>query len=113
MSREAKWLWLVAGLLLLGALPAAAQGQGPKKYAVTTDRAFVVTKEVLVRQGFEVVRIENRGGDRIVWYRRGNMGQGKGKGPLQKLIIRRVENRIVFVDVPDLLLVDIDVRLRL
>jgi len=106
-------LSLVSALLWAGSLPLAAQGKGPKKYAVTTDRAFVVTKDVLVRQGYEVIRIETVGPDRVVYYRRGNMGKGKGKGPPMKLIIRRVENRVVFVDVPDVVLVDIDVRLRL
>src|SRR3989449_10402744 len=63
------------------ALPAAAQGKGPKKYAVTTDRALVVTKDVLVAQGYEVVRVENSGRDYVVWYRRGNRGRGKNQGP--------------------------------
>lgn len=111
MLKRTSLMLLVVGLLAGLAAPAAAQGK--KEYRVTTDRAFAVTKDVLVRQGFEVVRIENRGGDRIVWYRRGNMGQGQGKGPLQKLVIRRIENRIVFVDAPDVILVDIDVKLRL
>src|SRR2546427_6344146 len=72
----------VALLLLAGlAMPAAAQGKGPKKYAVSTDQALVVTKDVLVKQGYEVVRVENRGRDYVVWYRRGNKGRGKGKGP--------------------------------
>jgi hypothetical protein len=91
----------------------AAQGHGPKHYEVTTDRAYVVTHDVLGRHGFEVVRIENAGDDRVIWYRRGNNGRGKGKGPLAKMIIRRVpaERRVVFVDAPSDVLVDIDVRL--
>src|SRR2546426_12847627 len=63
------------------ALPAAAQGKGPKKYAVTTDRALVVTKDVLVAQGYEVVRVENSGRDYVVWYRRGEKGGGDGERP--------------------------------
>ncbi len=102
---------------LLGALvvaPLAAQGRGHKKeFVVAPTRAVSVTREVLVRQGFEVIRIEVVGNDRVVWYRRGNMGRGKGKGPPMKLIIRHVENRVVFVDTPDAVLVDINVRLRL
>ena len=107
------WLFL-AGLLVLAAVPAAAQGRGHKKeFAVAPDRAVSVTREVLVRQGYEVVRIETVGNDQVVWYRRGNMGRGRGKGPPMKMIIRRVENRVVFVDTPDAILVDINVRLRL
>ena len=102
---------LVAALLL--AAPAGAQGKGPKKYAVTNDRALVVTREVLVKQGYEVVRVENSGRDYIVWYRRGSRGRGKGKGPPAKMVIHRTEDRVVFLSVPSAVLVDIDVRLKL
>src|SRR5213593_4618371 len=94
---------LVAALLLAG--PAAAQGKGPKKYAVTN--------EVLVKQGYEVVRVENSGRDYIVWYRRGNRGRGKGKGPPAKMVIHRTEDRVVFLSAPSEVLVDIDVRLKI
>src|SRR6266581_9371433 len=104
----------VALLLLAGlAMPAAAQGKGPKKYAVSNDRALIVTKEVLVKQGYDVVRVENSGRDYIVWYRRGNRGRGKGKGPPVKMVIHRTEDRVVFLSVPSAVLVDIDVRLRM
>jgi hypothetical protein len=110
-------LLIVAGCLALLSLPASAQRRGPKgpqkEFIVAPARAISVTREVLVRQGYEVVRIETAGKDDIVYYRRGNMGRGKGKGPLVKMIIRRVENRIVFVDTPDVVLVDINMRLRL
>jgi len=109
------WL-LLAGLLVFGAAPAAAQehGHGHKKeFAVAPDRAVSVTREVLVRQGYEVIRIETVGNDQVVYYRRGNMGRGKGKGPKMKMIIRRVENRVVLVNTPDAVLVDINVRLKL
>ena len=106
----------VALLLLAGlAMPAAAQGKGPKKYAVTTDRALVVTKDVLVKQGYEVVRVENRGRDYVVWYRRGNKGRGKGKGPPVRMVIHRDMDmdRVMFLETPNAVLVDIDVRLKL
>src|SRR2546426_10612295 len=80
MSNRATLVLLTVGLLVATASAAAAQGKGPKKYAVTNDRALVVTREVLVRQGYDVVRIEDAGPDVVVWYRRGNMGRGKGKG---------------------------------
>ena len=113
MLRHLRSLVVAVGLVAAISLPAAAQGHGPKRYAVTSDKAFDVTKDVLGKHGFEVVRIVAKNGDRVVYYRRGNMGKGRGKGPVQTLVIRRVENRIVFVDVPDIVLVDIDVRLRL
>ena len=103
---------IVLVVAAVAALPLAAQG--PKReFVIEPTRARSVTREVLVRQGFEVVRIETVGSDQVVYYRRGNMGRGKGKGPMAKMIIRRVENRIVFIDTPDAILVDINVRLRL
>ncbi len=104
-------------LLALGILvaPAGAQGKGtgPNKYAVTNDRALVVTREVLVQQGYNVVRVETSGPDVVVWYRRGNMGRGKGKGPPVKMVIHREADRVVFLDTPSAILVDIDVKLKL
>src|SRR5258706_13681611 len=105
------WL-LLAGLLMLAAAPAAAQGHGhgrKKEFSVAPDRAVSVTREVLVRQGYEVIRIETVGNDQVVYYRRGNMGRGKGKRPKMKMIIRRVENRIGFGDTADAIMVDINV----
>lgn len=104
-------LLLVA--LVACAAPLAAQGKGPKRYAVTNDRALVVTREVLVKQGYEVVRVENSGRDIVVWYRRGNRGRGKGKGPPARMVIHRAEDRVVFLATPSAVLVDIDVRLKL
>src|SRR6266516_707588 len=102
------------GLLMITATSLSAQGKGkgPKHYAVTTDRALVVTKDVLVKQGYEVVRVENSGRDYVVWYRRGNRGRGKGKGPPMKMVIHRTEDRVVFLSAPSAILVDIDVQLK-
>jgi len=105
---------LVAAVAALVVQPVAAQGRGHKKeFVIAPDRALSVTREVLVHQGFEVVRIVTVKNDQVIYYRRGNMGRGKGKGPLVKMIVRRVENRVVFVDTPDGILVDINLRLRL
>ena len=94
------------------ALPAAAQGKRPKKYAVTNDRALGVTRDVLGKRGYEVVRVENSGHDVVVWYRRGNRGRGKGKGPPVRMLIHRNEDRVVFLSAPSEVLVDIDVMLK-
>ena len=103
---------VAVGLLVISAASVAAQGKGPKKYAVTTDRALVVTKDVLVAQGYEVVRVENSGRDYVVWYRRGNRGRGKGQGPPVRMVIHRAVDRVVFLNTPSAILVDIDVKLK-
>ena len=114
MAMRTRLLCVTLGLLLGTAAPYAAQGRGrgPKKYAVTNDRALVVTREVLVRHGYEVVRVEDSGPEVVVWYRRGNRGRGRGKGPPVRMVIRRDADRVVFVNTPSPILVDIDVRLR-
>ena len=113
--RFAAGLALAIAALAVSVAPAHAQGKGkgPKHYTVTTDRAVSVTRTVLVRQGFEVVRIERVGATQVVYYRAGNHGRGKGKGPLEKMVIRTVDRRIVFEDTPPAIMVDIDVNLKL
>ena len=115
MSQRLRSLAAVAAaalVLCVGSTPLAAQGKG-KHYAVSGDKAVTVTREVLVRQGYEVVRIETDGPSQIVYYRAGNKGKGKGKGKLETMVIRREAERVVFVDTPSAILVDIDLRLRL
>jgi hypothetical protein len=111
---------LVAGIALalcafaIAASPLHAQGNGKEKhYAVTSDRAVKVTRTVLVRQGFDVVRIERVGATQVVYYRAGNHGRGRGKGRVEKMVIRTVDRRVVFEDVPPAVMVDIDVNLKL
>ena len=114
--RFAAGLALILGALALSPAPAHAQGKGKgkdKHYTVSTDRAVSVTRTVLVRQGFDVVRIERVGATQVVYYRAGNHGRGKGKGPLEKMVIRTVERRVVFEDVPPAVMIDIDVNLKL
>jgi hypothetical protein len=114
----------VAGLALavvalaVSVAPAHAQGKGKDKekdkhYAVSSDRAVTVTRNVLVRQGYDVVRIERVGVTQVVYYRAGNRGRGRGKGPVQRMVIRTVERRVVFEDAPPAIMVDIDVNLKL
>ena len=112
--RFAVGLALALSAVALSVGPAHAQGKGKNKhYAVSNDRAVTVTRNVLVRQGYDVVRIERLGATQVVYYRAGNRGRGRGKGPVQKMIIRTVERRIVFEDTPPAIMVDIDVNLKL
>jgi hypothetical protein len=103
---------LILVVFCLLSAPLAAQGNG-KRYAVTHDRALLVTREVLVKQGFDVVRVDVVGATQVVYYRRGNQGKGKGRGRLEKLVIRREADRIIFAETPSAILVAIDIKLRL
>ena len=41
-------------------------------YVEPVDRVVVVTREVLVRRGYEVYRVEDDGPTRVIWARRGD-----------------------------------------
>ena len=101
-------------LTLTAAPEAHAQGKGKgKHYAVSSDKAMTATRIVLERQGYELVRVVHDSDTQVIYYRRGNNGRGKGKGPMERMVIRTVERRIVFEEVPSGILVDIDVELKL
>jgi hypothetical protein len=105
------------------AIPAAAQGNGKNKgrdtppgqakKQVSPNQAVVVMREVLVSHGFTVVRVEHVGATQVVYYRRGNNGKGKGKGPVEKIIVRPAGDVVVFESAPKGVLIDINVRLGL
>ena len=106
------------GALAQGKSHSAKAGHVPpghaKKKVVTADQAIVATREVLVSHGYEFVRVELVQGTRVIYYRRGNMGRGKGKGPIEKIVIRPEPDRVVFVSPPPKgLMIDINVRLGL
>jgi hypothetical protein len=77
----------------------------------TSDEAVDVTRVVLREHGYELVRIEQRGDVRVVYYRRGNMGRGRGKGPITYMIVRPARERIVIERAPSTLLAQINIRL--
>ncbi|HZB27084.1 MAG TPA: hypothetical protein VE282_00870 [Gemmatimonadales bacterium] len=112
--RHLLWSGLAAVALVASAAPAQAQGKGKvKHYVISSDKAVSVTRTVLVRQGYTVVRVQRVGPTHVVYYRRGNMGRGKGKGPIQRMVIRTVRDRVMFEETEPSVLVDIDVRLKL
>ena len=93
---------------------AHAQGKGKgKHYSVSSDKAMSVTRAVLQRQGYEVVRVVHAEDAQVIYYRRGSNGRGKGKGPVERMAIRMVERRVVFEEAPSAILVDIDLNLKL
>jgi len=103
---------LALAAFTLAAVPAHAQGKG-KHYSVSSDRAMTVTRTVLERQGFDVVRVVRSEGAQVIYYRAGNRGRGKGKGPVERMVIRTVERRVVFEEAPPAIMVDIDLNLKL
>ena len=106
-----KSLMMALVAFLFVAAPALAQGKGKaKRYKVKADNAIIITREVLVKQGYVVERVDDRKGVITLWYYRGNMGNGRGKGPLQKMVIRRVNEEVVF-QAPAPIMVDINLRL--
>jgi hypothetical protein len=101
-------------VVLAAARPVEAQGKAKHKhYVVTSERAVLVARTVLVHQGYTIVRVHRVGPTHIVYYRRGNMGRGKGKGPVQRMVIRTLRDRVVFEETEPSVLVDIDVKLKL
>jgi hypothetical protein len=116
-GRHLLWSAIVTVALLgIAAAPAEAQGKAKgkhKHYVVSTDRAISVTRTVLVRQGYEVVRIQRVGATQVVYYRPGKKWRGRGRPPMHRMVIRTVENRVVFEDTEPSVLVDIDVKLKL
>ena len=103
-------------VVLLGVVstPVQAQGKGKAKhYVVSSDKAVSVGRNVLVERGYHVVRVERVGPNRVIYFRRGNNGRGKGKGPLQRLVIRTVRDRVFFEEAEPSVLIDIDVKLKL
>jgi hypothetical protein len=117
MRAAQRLLWSVLAVIALAgslATPAHAQGKSKEKhYSVSSGRAVSVTRTVLVQRGYTVVRVERIGPTQVVYYRRGNMGRGKGKGRLERMVIRQVRDRVVFEEAEPSVLVDIDLKLKL
>jgi hypothetical protein len=86
-------------------------GKRAKVKRWTSDEAVDVTRIVLREQGYELVRVERRSDVRVIYYRRGNRGLGRGKGPIMYMIVRPASERIVIERAPRPLLVQINVRL--
>lgn len=116
-ARQMLWSAIaLAALLGTTAVPVHAQGKAKgkdKHYTVTTDKAVTVTRTVLVRRGFEVVRVQQVGPTQVVYYKPGRWWRGKGRRPIHRMVIRTVREQVVFEETDPSVLVDIDVRLRL
>jgi hypothetical protein len=121
MTWQRKTIWYALSLiaaLLVTATPALGQGKSKTTKskdnghaAVTVEMALSATKDVLVAQGFEVLRVEVQGTQQIVHYRAGNRGRGKGQGPPMRLVVQRTDDRIVLLDAPEEIRLEIGVKL--
>jgi len=118
----------IAALCLLAPVAVHAQGRGnghgnkPHKQdkhhkqsrrVVTVDHAIVTTREILVAQGYTVVRVERSGPAQVVYFRRGSRGRGHGHGPVERIIVRPAGDVVVIDQGPSAVVADIRVRLRL
>lgn len=114
-ARQMVWTAVTAAALFgIAVMPAHAQGRSKeKRYAVSGDKAVSVTRTVLIEQGYQVVRVERVGPTHVIYFRRGNQGRGKGKGPMQRMVIRTVRDRVFFEEADPSVLVDIDIKLKL
>jgi hypothetical protein len=121
----------IAVALIAVALPAQGQGKGKGKGAekkagktvvvtskgevarkhVSTSRAVIVTRDVLVTNGYQIVNVAPSGTTQVIYYRRGNMGKGRGLGPVQKIYVVPSGDVVRFTSVPDPLLATILRRL--
>jgi hypothetical protein len=90
---------------------AKSVARGPKK--VSASQALIVTREVLLTNGYQVVNVVPTGATQVIYYRRGNRGNGRGLGPVQKMVIVPAGDIVRFQSVPDPLLTTILRRLGL
>lgn len=105
-------LTLAAAALGAGASPAGAQGKA-RAFAVSSEKALTATRTVLDRQGYEVVRTAGGSDAQVIYYRRSDRGHGRGQGPLERMVIRRLPRHVVFEDVPSGILADLEYELKL
>jgi hypothetical protein len=112
-ARQVLWSGLTIAVVLgLAAAPAHAQGKEKHYYVVSSDRAVSVTRTVLVGRGYEVIRVEQVGPTRVVYYRLGKKWR-KGRRPVHRMVIRTVDRHVVFEEAEPSVLIDIDVKLKL
>jgi hypothetical protein len=83
--------------------------KGPKK--VSSSQAVIVTREVLLSNGYQVVNVVPTGATQVIYYRRGNNGNGRGLGPVERIVVVPAGDVVRFQSVPQPLLATILRRL--
>ena len=94
-----------------GAAPAAKTPPGQAKKSVTTGEAVELSRNLLLKHGFTIVRVETVKGAQVIHYRAGNNGRGRGHGPVQTMIVRPAGNIVTFESAPEKVRLDIKVQL--
>src|SRR3954465_11369688 len=84
---------------------------GLAKKRVTTPQAVMVTRDVLLNNGFVVTQVVPSGSSQVIYYRRGNNGNGRGLGPVQRIVVIPNGQTVQFQSVPQSLLATILNRL--
>ena len=79
---------------------AASPSAAKAKQRVTHVQAVDVSRSILIEHGYTVSRVERVGDTRVIYYYRGNNGRGKGRGPLQRMVVRPSADRFVFDGAP-------------
>jgi hypothetical protein len=80
---------------------------------VSTGQAVVVTRQVLIDNGYQIVNVVPNGATQVIYYRRGNRGNGRGLGPVEKIVVLPAGEIVRFQSVPSPLLSTIMRRLGL
>ena len=88
-------------------------GNKEKVKTIATDDAVAAARYALAKHGYEVIRVDVVRDTRIVHYRLGNRGRGRGKGRLEKIVIRRERERVIFDYAPKVVQLEINVKLGL
>ena len=97
----------LVALVTVGAAPARAQASATAtQYAVSAERAMEVTRSVLQRHGFALVRVIRSEDAQVIYYRGDPVG-AEGARPIERIVIRTVEHRVAFEDTPAALMSDI------
>lgn len=71
---------------------------------VTSSQAVIVTREVLLSNGYQIVNVVPTGTTQVIYYRRGNRGNGRGLGPVEKIYVVPAGDIVRFQSVPEPLL---------
>ena len=88
----------------------AAKPPKPKKQ-VSSSEAVGLSREILVKHGYQVVRVETVKDAQVIYYRAGNNGRGRGQGPLRQMIVRPYGSIVTFEAAPEKVRYDIRMQI--